>query len=99
MSVATYDLPDNLGSAASRELATALVALRGEPLAMNAARVRRIGAQCAQVLLSAAATWRADGLDLTLDDPSPEFQEAMRLLGLPVQALTASASAGGDTDR
>lgn len=97
MSAATYDLPDNLGSSAARDLATALLTQRGQPLTLNAANVRRLGAQCTQVLLSAAATWRADGAALSIHDPSPEFQEAMRLLGLSEQALTAPALAGGDT--
>jgi anti-anti-sigma regulatory factor len=41
------------------------------------------------VLLSAAASWRADGNALTLNNPSDEFVEATRLMGLEPASFTA----------
>lgn len=91
------DLPDSLGSAAARSLAETLLAARGAPVTLRAASVRRLGGQCVQVMLSAAATWRADGLALGIETPTPEFLEALRLLGLTVGAVTVSADSGGAT--
>jgi chemotaxis protein CheX len=93
------DLPDSLGSAAARPLADELLAARGAPLTLGAGSVRRLGAQCVQVMLSAAATWRADGFALGIDSPTPEFHEALRLLGLSVEAVTAHADSGGDASK
>jgi chemotaxis protein CheX len=90
---ATLQLPESLGSAAAEDLLASLRDLRGQPLSLDASRVRRVGAQCAQVLLSAAATWRADGAVLGIDEPSTEFQEALRLLGLSVGSVSAGAVA------
>jgi chemotaxis protein CheX len=90
---AKLQLPDSLGSAAAEALLASLLAARGQPLSLDASRVRRVGAQCAQVLLSAAATWRADGAALRIEDPSSEFQEALRLLGLTVGAVSAGVVA------
>ena len=92
-------LPDALGSAAARPLAEQLIALRGAPLTVCAGSVRKMGAQCVQVLLSAAVTWRADGFSLGIENPSPEFEEALRLLGLSVETVTAPADAGGDSPK
>jgi hypothetical protein len=50
-------------------------------------------------MLSAAATWRADGFALGIDSPTPEFHEALRLLGLSVDAVTAHADSGGDASK
>ena len=89
-------LPDALASPKAGPLAAQLLAARGAPLTLGAGSVRKIGAQCVQVLLSAAATWRADGFPLGIETPSPEFEEALRLLGLSVDAVTAHAGSGGD---
>lgn len=91
------DLPDSLGSAGAAALAATLLEARGAPLTLGAGSVRRLGGQCVQVLLSAAATWRADGFALGIETPSPEFEEALRLLGLTTGAVTADAASGGDT--
>jgi chemotaxis protein CheX len=83
-----YALPESLGAAAAPGLAEALRGLRGAALTLQAGGVRRMGAQAVQVLLSAAATWRADGGHLTIQEPSAEFREALRLLGLSVDSVT-----------
>lgn len=88
-----FALPESLDSAAAVALAEALRGARGEPLTLEAAGVRRLGGLCAQVLLSAAASWRADGCALSVADPSPEFVEALRLLGLGPDSLNTGAQA------
>ena len=83
--VETLDLP------AVVALAGALQAQRGQDLQVDASDVRRIGALCLQVLLSARATWAADGQVLTISNPSSDFIEAMALLGAP--SLSAGQAA------
>lgn len=67
---------------AAGRLRAALLALRGADLALDAASVHHLGAQCAQILASAAATWAADGMALTIPVASEPFAHSVRLLGL-----------------
>jgi chemotaxis protein CheX len=66
---------------AATALAADILALRGRDLTVDAANVRRIGAQCLQVLLSARSTWAADGLRLSFAEVSDDFREGAALLG------------------
>ena len=51
------------------------------PNVVAASGVRRLGGQCLQVLLSAQATWAADGHAFDVVEPSPEFTESLALMG------------------
>ena len=84
-------LPTELDIKAAAPLAAELIAARGADLALNASQVERVGAQCLQVLLSAAATWRADGAELTLEEPSPASADAVATAGLDLSQFTAPA--------
>ena len=75
------ELPENLDMPAAAPLAESFLKLVGEPLAVDAERVQRLGASCLQVLLAAARTWKAEGDALTLQNPSPRFVEDLNLLG------------------
>ena len=75
-------LNEMLDMTAAGDLARKLLTLRGLPVAIDASGVRHIGAQCGQVLLSAARTWDADAQAFSLLNPSAEFAEGLRLLGL-----------------
>lgn len=86
-------LPESLGPAEASDLTDRLRTLRGAPLEIEAHSVRRLGGLCVQVLLSAAATWRGDKIALRLVEPSPEFEESLRLLGLSADALSAGEPA------
>jgi chemotaxis protein CheX len=86
-------LPESLGPAEAAELADQFRALRGAPLDIEAHGVKRLSALCVQVLLSAAASWRADGVALGFLEPSPECEESLRVLGLTPEALSAGAAA------
>ncbi|KQT86393.1 hypothetical protein ASG48_05915 [Aurantimonas sp. Leaf443] len=70
-----------------------LLGLRGSPLTIDASKVERIGGQCAQVLLSAAATWQADGQPLSLVEPSAGFERDLQLLGLGVHDFLTTETA------
>lgn len=79
---ATITLPTELDIKAAAPLAATLVAARGGDVTLDVSHVERVGAQCLQVLLSAAATWSADSAELTLAAPSPAFLDAASIAGL-----------------
>lgn len=84
-------LATELDIKAAGQLVAGLVAMRGKDLSVDASQVGRVGAQCLQVLLSAAATWAADGAELKLEQPSPAFRDALAIAGLEL----AQFSTGG----
>ncbi|TKT75512.1 STAS domain-containing protein [Aquamicrobium sp. LC103] len=75
-------LPSQLDIKAAAPLAAELLALRGKDLTLDASAVEQLGGQCIQVLLSAAATWAADGAELAVREPSAAFLEAAETAGL-----------------
>lgn len=86
-------LPGELDIKAAVPLAAGLVAARGADLVLDASQVERVGAQCLQVLLSAAATWSADGHALAIEHASPAFADAVRIAGLDLSRFTSSQPA------
>ncbi|MBX9453565.1 MAG: STAS domain-containing protein [Neoaquamicrobium sediminum] len=85
-------LPNELDIKAAGPLAAELLAARGKDLALNASQIERVGGQCLQVLLSAAATWAADGAELTIEEPSPAFVDAIQTAGLDLTQFTARSN-------
>ena len=90
---ASVVLADGLDMTAASPLKAQLLAARGSPLSLDASGVRKLGAQCVQVLLAARAQWSGEGLEWRITDPSPEFSEAARLLGCPDLAQADLAEA------
>jgi chemotaxis protein CheX len=78
----TIRLPDRLDLSTIGPLADTLRQHIGTALGVDASGVSHMGGLGAQVLLSAAVTWRATGQPLTLIDPSPEFVAQAAELGL-----------------
>jgi chemotaxis protein CheX len=78
----TLLLPEILDLTHAGPLAESFRALRGAELAVDASRVHRVGAQCAQVIMSAVSTWKADDVALCITDPSADFRETFSLLGI-----------------
>ena len=78
---ATLVLADSLDLTAAAPLAAELLAARGAPMVLDASAVRRLGAQCLQVLLAARAAWRADGHPWQVINTSPEFADGAALMG------------------
>ncbi|WP_395665409.1 STAS domain-containing protein [Methylocella sp.] len=76
------ELAATLDLMAAAPLAAELLAARGAELLIDGSRVERLGGLCLQALLSAAATWRADGARLALVDASPEMLEAFACFGV-----------------
>lgn len=86
---ASMTLASELDIKAAGPLAAELLAARGKDIALNASQIERIGGQCLQVLLSAAATWAADGAELAIEEPSPAFVDAVQTAGLELTHFTA----------
>jgi chemotaxis protein CheX len=79
---AVFPLPAVLDADAAANLANALCDLRYAPLTLDAAATRRIGAQGLQVLLSAARSWRKDGVALALVNLGDEPRGHIRIMGI-----------------
>ncbi len=78
----TYELPAVLDSTIAKQLLADLKPLQGKALSVNGAAVNRVSTPCLQVLLSAAATWKADGMVFNITTPSATLLESVRLLGI-----------------
>ncbi|MGI6851763.1 STAS domain-containing protein [Mesorhizobium sp. 1B3] len=85
-------LPAVMDITAAGSLASEILLHRGKDVTLDASGVERMGAQCLQVLLSTAATWSHDGMQLELGSPSPQFTEALETAGLVVDNLSARNS-------
>lgn len=86
-------LPEVLDITCAGPLAESFLAVRGSKLAVDAARVQRVGAQCVQVIMSAVSTWKADEVALSVTDPSPEFRDALSLLGIGLAEISTEEAA------
>lgn len=86
-------LPEVLDQTYAGPLAEALLAMRGAKVEVDAGQVQRVGAQCVQVLMSAMATWKADGVGLCVNDPSQEFRDALSLLGVGLAEISTEEAA------
>lgn len=74
-------LPAILDVRAASPLAAELTARRGQHVTVDASQVRRLGAQCLQVLLAARNSWKADGAEFRVVASSDDFADGLRLLG------------------
>lgn len=74
-------LPEVMDLRAATPLACELLARRGRNVEVDASRVRRLGGQCLQVLLSARACWKSEGVRFRVTAPSSEFTDGLALLG------------------
>ena len=74
-------LTEMLDLRAAAPLAAELAALRGRNVEVDASRVRKLGGQCLQVLLSARACWEAEGARFCVAAPSDDFINGLALLG------------------
>jgi chemotaxis protein CheX len=68
---------------AAERLHGQLMALRGQPLEIDASQVERLGGLCLQVLLSARNTWRADSQPAVISQASTAFEDAWALFAAP----------------
>jgi chemotaxis protein CheX len=88
---AVVTLGARLDLGAAQPLADHFRDLLGRPVSVDAGRVTHLGGLCLQVLLSAAAEWRALGQPFRISARTPAFDEAVRRFGL----VRADLEAGG----
>jgi chemotaxis protein CheX len=84
---AVLPLPAILDLKAATPLAAAFLARRGAGITIDAGEVQRLGGQCLQVLLSAAASWRDDQNAMRFVAPSAEFLAALDHFGIAPETL------------
>ncbi len=83
----TLLLPAELDHVAAAPLFETLSSLIGTDITVDGSRVERIGAQCVQILLAAAASWKIDGTLFEFANPSLEFIAGLELLGIRPETL------------
>ncbi|MDP2119370.1 MAG: STAS domain-containing protein [Hoeflea sp.] len=83
----TLKLPEVLDLNAASRLHEQVLAHKGEDIDIDATDVSRVGAQCVQVLLAAAVSWRADDQSLKVKQASDAFIKTLQLLGISDEAL------------
>ncbi len=81
-------LTQDLDSSQVQSLLDQLAKKRGNPLQINASKVERLGAPCAQVLVAAARTWREEMQVLQIVQPSASFNEGLDLMGLSMNDIS-----------
>jgi chemotaxis protein CheX len=79
-------LPAVLDSAAAANLADAFLAVRGQPVQVDAGGVTLLGGLCLQVLLSAGRTWESDRVPYALGPASQDFRDQSLLFGATLLA-------------
>lgn len=75
-------LPAVLDLNAASRLHEQVVALNGSDIAVDASQVTRVGAQCIQVLMAAAESWRNAGKTFSVNQSSETFARTLQLLGV-----------------
>ena len=84
---AVYSLPEVLDLKAATPLMEELLALRGQTVVIDASKVERLGTQCVQILIAAAATWKDEMTSFTIAEPSDSFTSGLQVLGLTPQSI------------
>lgn len=84
---AALSLPETLDSSWAGNLKDMLLARRGTPIVVDAGQVRRTAMQAVQILISAAQTWKADGQNYVVTNPTQEFLDTIALAGLSREQL------------
>lgn len=86
-------LAERLDLTAAAPLAEAIRARRdGGPLRLDAGAVDHLGGLCLQVLLAAAADWRARGPGWTIAPRSAAFDRALAVFGIDPGRIGADAA-------
>ena len=82
-------LEPKLASIAAPGLYAQLSAHRADTLVLNASKVEQIGVLCMQILVAACQTWRDEGKDFEIVEPSEVFCKSTETVGLPLSLLGA----------
>jgi len=87
-SAQTIELDSVLDIRAAGPLLEAFKAARKNAISVNAENVERIGALCAQVLVSAKQSWSEDECVFDIFNPSDPFRDDLETLGLSERLLS-----------
>ncbi|MFT3722242.1 MAG: STAS domain-containing protein [Hyphomonadaceae bacterium] len=79
--MATIELSSTLDLKAAGPLKADIQSHAGGELELDASRVERLGGLCLQVIVAAAATWRAANQNFRLINVGEAFRKDARLLG------------------
>ncbi|MEM9426308.1 MAG: STAS domain-containing protein [Pseudomonadota bacterium] len=85
-------LAAKLDTSATTELRDALVAAQDEDVVIDGGAVQMIGGACTELLLSAAAIWRAAGHGFALENPSSQMVDDLGTLGLTPDSFLEDAA-------
>lgn len=85
-------LAAKLDTNATTELRDALVAAQDEDVVVDGGAVQMIGGACVELLLSAAAVWRAAGHGFCLENPSSQMLDDLGTLGLTPDSFLENAA-------
>lgn len=88
----SHVLPPRLLPQDAAALQSAILALRGRAVELEARDVAQLSTPCLQVLLAAARTWREDGTALRLSDPSPDLLATLAHLAIDPDALQSGGN-------
>lgn len=80
-------LPEVLDLNAASRLHEQVLSHKGENLELDASHVNRVGAQCMQILLSAAQSWQADKQSFKVVEASDAYIKTLQLLGISEESL------------
>ena len=80
-------LPAVLDLPAASRLHEQVLTLQEQNIAVDASDVSRVGAQCIQVLLSAAESWRSAGRAFSVNQSSETFARTLQLLGVTDESV------------
>lgn len=80
-------LPEVLDLNAASRLHEQILSLKGKDIVVDATAVKRVGAQCVQVLLAAARFWRAERLPFHVGTGSDAYSTTLQLLGISDESL------------
>ncbi|WP_420410597.1 STAS domain-containing protein [Hoeflea sp.] len=80
-------LPEVLDLNAANRLHEQVLAHKGENLELDASHVNRVGAQCMQILMSAAQSWQAEKQGFKVVEASDAYIKTLQLLGISDESL------------
>ncbi|MEM7523391.1 MAG: STAS domain-containing protein [Pseudomonadota bacterium] len=89
------ELEPQLKATEAAALLTTLRDNRGGDLTLDASKVEFLSGACAQVLLAARETWKAEGVSLSFDAPSDAFCMDAATLGAAEMLLDLDEAEAG----
>jgi chemotaxis protein CheX len=81
-------LPEALDLRTATGLAASILTHQGNQLLLNGSKVKKVGAQCLQILVSAARMWERDGVPFALAEPSDELKNSLAVAGIGIDMFS-----------